>query len=160
MEKEFPSLIQPDSPTQKVGGGVTKQFVQVKHSRPMLSLSNTYSEGELEEFFTRVKNLLGHDNVDYVCELKYDGVAISIKYADGILTQALTRGDGVQGDDVTANIKTIKSVPLRLHGNYPPELEVRGEVIMPHDSFLKLNQEREDIGETPMLASRCFLFLP
>ena len=154
LEKEFPSLIQPDSPTQKVGGGVTKQFVQVKHSRPMLSLSNTYSEGELEEFFTRVKNLLGHDNVDYVCELKYDGVAISIKYADGILTQALTRGDGVQGDDVTANIKTIKSVPLRLHGNYPPELEVRGEVIMPHDSFLKLNQEREDIGETPFANPR------
>lgn len=148
LEKEYPSLVQPDSPTQRVGGDVIKQFTQVKHSRPMLSLSNTYSEAELNEFFSRVENGLGHNRVDYVCELKYDGVAISIKYVNGVISQALTRGDGVQGDDVTQNIKTIKSVPLRLQGNYPPELEVRGEVIMPHASFMKLNREREDIGET------------
>lgn len=148
LEKEYPSLVQPDSPTQRVGGDVIKQFAQVKHSRPMLSLSNTYSEEELGDFFSRVENGLGHSKVDYVCELKYDGVAISIKYVNGIISQALTRGDGIQGDDVTQNIKTIKSVPLRLHGNFPPEIEVRGEVIMPHASFIKLNQEREDIGES------------
>ena len=154
LEKQFPELIAPDSPTQRVGGEVTKQFKQVTHKNPMLSLGNTYSREELLEFFSRVENGLGIKNIDYVCELKYDGVAISLHYLDGLLVQAATRGDGIHGDDVTANVKTIRSVPLRLQGNYPHELEVRGEIIMPHKSFEKLNQEREDIGEPPLANPR------
>ena len=116
LEKQFPELIAPDSPTQRVGGEVTKQFKQVTHKNPMLSLGNTYSREELLEFFSRVENGLGIKNIDYVCELKYDGVAISLHYLDGLLVQAATRGDGIHGDDVTANVKTIRSVPLRLQG--------------------------------------------
>lgn len=148
LEKQFPELILPDSPTQRVGGDVIKQFQQVEHKHQMLSLGNTYSQGELNEFFSRTANLLQLSNIEYVCELKYDGVAISLIYENGILTQAVTRGNGTIGDDVTANVKTIKSIPLRLQGDYPQELEVRGEIIMPHDSFNALNKEREDIGET------------
>ncbi len=148
LEKQFPDLILPDSPTQRVGGNVTKQFQQVAHKHQMLSLGNTYSQGELNEFFSRTANLLQTSDIEYVCELKYDGVAISLIYIDGILKQAVTRGNGMIGDEVTTNVKTIKTIPLRLHGNYPKELEVRGEIIMPHESFNTLNKEREDIGET------------
>ena len=147
LEKEFPSLILPDSPTQRVGGAVTKQFKSVKHLNPMLSLSNTYSEEELGNFDKRTKNAIYLDEIEYVCELKYDGVAISLIYENGILQQAITRGDGIQGDDVTVNVKTIPSIPLRLRGNFPDKLEVRGEIIMPHDSFYSLNNEKEIQGE-------------
>ncbi len=147
LEKEFPSLVRPDSPTQRVGGEVTKRFTSVKHRLPMLSLANTYTESELGDFDKRVKTALYMDEVEYVCELKFDGVAISLIYENGILKQAVTRGDGVQGDDVTTNIKTIRSIPLKLHGDYPEQLEIRGEIFMPHDSFFALNKEKEDIGE-------------
>ena len=147
LEKVFPDLKLPDSPTQRVGGQVTKQFKQVKHTNPMLSLANTYSEEELDAFDVRTKNALYLDDIEYVCELKYDGVAISLIYENGILHQAVTRGDGVQGDDVTANVKTIRSIPLRLHGQFPDKLEVRGEIILPHESFRALNEEREIAGE-------------
>ena len=147
LEKEFPTLSLPDSPTQRVGGEITKRFTSVKHKYPMLSLANTYTESELEDFDKRVKTSLYMDDIEYVCELKYDGVAISLIYENGILKQAVTRGDGVQGDDVTTNVKTIRSIPLRLQGDYPNQLEVRGEIIMPHDSFHALNEEKESLGE-------------
>ena len=148
LEKEFPNFALPDSPTQRVGGQVTKRFATAKHANPMLSLSNTYSEEELHLFDTRTKNALYYsDEIDYVCELKYDGVAISLIYENGILQQAVTRGDGIQGDDVTVNVKTIRSIPLRLRGQFPERLEVRGEIILPHDSFFALNEEREIAGE-------------
>ena len=121
LEKEFPELQRPDSSSQRVGGGITKEFKSVKHKYPMLSLSNTYSEAELTEFDNRIKKAIAND-YDYVCELKYDGVAIGLTYIKGQLTQAVTRGDGVQGDDVSNNVKTIKSIPLKLRGqDYPDE---------------------------------------
>ena len=154
LEAQFPEFIFPDSPTQRVGGGITKEFRQVVHQYPMLSLGNTYSQGEVEDFITRTKKAIGED-VEFVCELKYDGVAIGLKYVDGFMVQAVTRGDGVQGDDVTTNIKTIRSIPLRLHGTgYPASFEIRGEVIMPHKSFDQLNLERTDIGEAPFANPR------
>ncbi|MDR1458874.1 MAG: NAD-dependent DNA ligase LigA, partial [Bacteroidales bacterium] len=147
LEKEYPSLILPDSPTQRVGGEITKRFKSVKHSNPMLSLSNTYSENELEDFDKRIRNTLYLEEIEYVCELKYDGVAISLIYEDGILQQAITRGDGIQGDDVTANVKTIRTIPLCLRGHFPERMEVRGEIILPHESFYTLNEEKEIAGE-------------
>ena len=153
LEAQFPQFCFPDSPTQRVGGAITKQFHSVKHRYPMLSLANTYSEEEVAEFDNRIRPLV-NDSLEYVCELKYDGVAISLRYEDGLLVQAVTRGDGVQGDDVTANVKTIRSIPLKLHGNYPPLFEVRGEIVMPHHSFEKLNREREEIGELPFANPR------
>lgn len=153
LERQYPEYILPDSPTQRVGGTITKQFESAPHLYPMLSLGNTYSEGDLQEFDTRVRGLLnGH--VEYVCELKYDGVAISLIYEHGILTRAVTRGDGTRGDVVTANVKTIGSVPLRLNGDFPDLLEARGEIIMPYDSFNSLNAEREDVGEQPFANPR------
>jgi DNA ligase (NAD+) len=145
LEAEYPGLITPDSPTQRVGADLTKEFVQVTHKYPMLSLGNTYSEDEIAEFDARVRKLLGEDP-EYVCELKYDGIAIGLTYRNGKLVQALTRGDGIQGDDVTTNIKTIKSIPLNLWGDFPKEVEIRGEVFMPRSSFNNLNSEREKNG--------------
>ena len=153
LEKAHPEYIQPDSPTQRVGGTITKQFKTVTHRYPMLSLGNTYSEEDLIEFDRRIRTLV-HEPVEYVCELKYDGVAISLTYEHGLLVQGATRGDGRQGDDVTANIKTIRSVPLRLHGDYPNWLEVRGEIILPHKQFNQLNEEREEMGEQPFANPR------
>ena len=153
LEKAHPEYIQPDSPTQRVGGTITKQFKTVTHRYPMLSLGNTYSEEDLIEFDHRIRTLV-HEPVEYVCELKYDGVAISLTYEHGLLVQGATRGDGRQGDDVTANIKTIRSVPLRLHGDYPDWLEVRGEIILPHKQFNQLNEEREEMGEQPFANPR------
>lgn len=153
LERQYPEYVQPDSPTQRVGGTVTKQFESVAHIYPMLSLGNTYSEGDLQEFDTRVRDLL-NGPVEYVCELKYDGVAISLIYEHGILARAVTRGDGTRGDVVTANVKTIGSVPLSLTGDYPDLLEARGEIIMPFDSFNALNAEREEIGEPPFANPR------
>lgn len=153
LEAGFPDLIRPDSPTLRVGGEPTKNFETVVHRYPMLSLSNTYSEAELKDFDTRVRKVTG-DNVEYVCELKYDGLSIGLIYKNGILDQAVTRGDGIQGDDVTNNARTIKSIPLKLHGKYPPDFEIRGEIFMNIDGFNKMNAEREEVGEQPFANPR------
>lgn len=148
LENQFPQFKSPDSPTQRVGGTITKEFATVYHKYPMLSLSNTYSQKELEDFDARVAKGLEGDAYEYFCELKFDGVSISLTYENGKLTRGVTRGDGVRGDDVTANVKTIRSIPLMIKGKaVPPVFEVRGEVFLPKDVFLQLNKEREDIGE-------------
>lgn len=146
LEKQFPDLLSPHSPSQRVGGDVTKKFESLQHSYPMLSLSNTYSENEVREWIARLEKALGFVP-DLVCELKYDGVAISITYKNGLLVQALTRGDGERGENVTNNVKTIRSIPLRLKGNFPDDVVIRGELFMPFDRFQQLNKERELIGE-------------
>jgi DNA ligase (NAD+) len=149
LETEFPELKYDYSPTQRVGGTVTKSFETVYHKFPMLSLGNTYSEDEIREFDKRIHKLVDDDAVEYICELKFDGVAISITYENGILAQAVTRGDGEKGDNVTANVKTIRNLPLKLKGNdYPDLFEVRGEVFMPHKIFDQLNLERKNNDET------------
>jgi DNA ligase (NAD+) len=154
LEKEFPELVKPTSPSQRVGGYVTKEFKQVKHKYPMLSLGNTYSEQELNDFDERVRKVVG-DDLEYVCELKYDGVAISLIYKNGLLDQAITRGDGTQGDDITINTRTIRSIPLKLQGyGYPYEFEMRGEVYLPLKIFEKINKEREDAGDEPFANPR------
>jgi len=148
LENEFPELKQPDSPTQRVGGTVTKEFENVVHQYPMLSLGNTYSKEELEEFDVRVAKGLEGEPYDYFCELKFDGVSISLVYENGILIKAITRGDGVRGDNVIANAKTIRSLPLKIKLEpIPSRFEVRGEVFLSKEVFKKLNQEQEDIGE-------------
>lgn len=154
LEKSFPQFAQPDSPTQRVGGQITKEFEMVEHTYPMMSLSNTYSESELRDFDERVQKALG-ENYQYVCELKFDGVAIGLTYKDGILQRAVTRGDGVRGDNVTANVKTIRTIPLKLKGkDYPDEFEIRGEIILDKKSFERINAERIDIGEAPFANPR------
>lgn len=153
LEREYPEFVRPDSPTQRVGGTITKQFENAAHVYPMLSLGNTYSESDLNEFDARVRNLLNAP-LEYVCELKYDGVAISLIYEHGLLVRAVTRGDGVRGDVVTTNVKTIGTVPLRLTGDFPDMLEARGEIVMPFHSFEALNAEREEIGEQPFANPR------
>lgn len=155
LEKQHPKLAQPDSPTQRVGGAITKEFRQIRHQYPMLSLGNTYSREELQEFDERVRKGLNGEPFEYVCELKIDGVAISLIYENGVLTQAITRGDGVQGDEVTANARTIKSLPLKLQSpDFPERFEVRGEIFMPFKVFDAINAEREDIGEAPLANPR------
>jgi DNA ligase (NAD+) len=155
LEKQYPEFALPDSPTQRVGGSITKEFRQVEHQYPMLSLGNTYSEEELRDFDERVRKGLNGADFEYVCELKVDGVAISLIYENGILAKAITRGDGVRGDEVSTNAKTIKSIPLRLlNGNYPERFEVRGEIVMPFKVFDTINAEREDIGEPPLANPR------
>jgi len=149
LERAHPELITPDSPTRRVGGQPTKEFPSVTHTVPMLSLANTYDEVEVRDFDRRVREALGTSPVRYVCELKFDGVAVSLVYRDGLLVRGATRGDGVQGDDVTPNIRTIRSVPLRLRSDRPEsgELEVRGEVYMTRHDFERMNEEREKAGE-------------
>lgn len=152
LEAEFPELLSSESPSQRVGGTITKEFPAVQHKYPMLSLSNSYSKEEMEEFMARVSKTLERD-AEYVCELKFDGVAISITYENGKMVRAVTRGDGVQGDEITANIRTIRSLPLQLNaGDYPAQFEVRGEVYFPQENFERLNREREEIGE-PLYAN-------
>jgi DNA ligase (NAD+) len=147
LEKEHPEFLKSDSPSQRVGGQITKEFKNIKHKYPMLSLGNTYSESELADFDERVKKALNAP-FEYVCELKYDGVAIGLTYKDGVLVQAVTRGDGESGDDVTTNVKTIRSIPIKLRGNnYPDEFEIRGEIFMPRKAFDEINKEREEIGD-------------
>ncbi|MEN9302617.1 MAG: hypothetical protein RL264_1046 [Bacteroidota bacterium] len=146
LEAQFPEFTEDNSPTKRVGGDITKKFESVKHRFPMLSLSNTYSEEEIVEWETRLKKAVG-ENLEFVCELKYDGVAIGLRYENGQLSRAVTRGDGEQGEDVTTNVRTIRSIPLSLHGNFPSDFEIRGEIFMPIANFRKLNEEREDIGE-------------
>ncbi|MDX1904452.1 MAG: NAD-dependent DNA ligase LigA [Thermonemataceae bacterium] len=150
LEALYPSYRLPYSPTLRVGGDISKEFAAIKHRYPMLSLGNTYSEAELRDFDERVKKILNSPNpVEYICELKFDGVSMSLIYENGLLKQGITRGDGTQGDDVSNNIKTIRSIPLKLsQQGYPDFFEVRGEVYLSKENFEKLNREREDIGET------------
>ncbi len=146
LEAEYPDFAQPNSPTKRVGGSITKKFETVVHQYPMLSLSNSYSREELIEFDQRVQKLAGK-KVEYTCELKYDGVAIGVSYKNGQLHRAVTRGDGTKGDDITENVKTIRSIPLVLKGDYPEEFEIRGEIFYPLSVFKALNESREEAGE-------------
>ncbi len=166
LEREFPEFDSPDSPTHKVGSDIAASvdgnaekaartgFVQRPHRYPMLSLSNTYSISEIEDFVNRAENILGHTDFSYSCELKFDGTAICLNYTDGKLASALTRGDGIQGDDVTENALRITNIPHSLQGNYPEDFEIRGEVLMPFEAFESLNREREENGEAPFANPR------
>jgi DNA ligase (NAD+) len=147
LEAAFPQFADPNSPTQQVGGDITKNFNTVPHSTRMLSLGNTYNKEELLDFDTRVAKLIGGIAYQYTAELKFDGFAIALRYTDGKLSQAITRGDGTQGDDVTANVRTIRCIPHQLKGNYPDNLEVRGEIFMHKAAFQRLNEERAKNGE-------------
>lgn len=151
LEKEHPEYADENSPTMRVGSDLNKNFTQVAHKYPMLSLGNTYSESEVTDFYERVKKALNED-FEICCELKYDGTSISLTYEDGKLVHAVTRGDGEKGDDVTDNVKTIRTIPLVLHGDYPSTFEIRGEILMPWESFEALNRERED-REEPLFAN-------
>lgn len=144
LEKKYPELKSPDSPTQRVGGIVLEGFQKVNHSVPMLSLDNTYNEEEILEFHKRVLKNLKKENVEYLCELKIDGVSVALRYKDGVLSQAITRGDGTVGEDITENVKTIPAIPLRLRKNV--SIEVRGEIYMPKKEFVRINSEREEKG--------------
>ncbi len=158
LENQYPAFRLPDSPTLRVGGGIVKEFATVPHRYPMLSLGNTYSDEELLEFDERIKKLIPNTLYEYVCELKFDGVALSLRYEKGELVLATTRGDGKEGDDITANAKTIRSIPLKIHdSDIPVEFEVRGEVILPNKEFERLNSEiveeniqREKEGKKPL----------
>jgi len=152
LEEQHPELYDSNSPTQRVGSDLTKEFERVPHRYPMLSLANTYSESEITDFFDRAARLL-NEPFEIVCELKFDGVSISLIYENGELMNAVTRGDGVMGDDVTANVKTIRAIPLRLQGDdFPPQFEIRGEILLPWKSFDRLNREREE-QEEPLFAN-------
>ena len=154
LEGEYPEFSDPNSPTQRVGSDINQEFIQVKHLYPMLSLSNSYSEQELIDFDQRIKKMI-IEPYEYVCELKFDGTSISITYENGQLKRAVTRGDGEKGDDVTANARTIRSIPLRIKGkDHPKTFEVRGEVLLPFSVFSELNQSREEIGEMPFANPR------
>lgn len=162
LEKQFPEFLSASSPSQRVGGTITKEFKTVKHKYPMLSLSNSYSAEDMVDFDRKVREGLGlqstdlfsSSSVNYVCELKFDGLSIGLTYENGELKQAITRGDGVQGDDVTTNAKTIKSIPLKLKGNYPSLFEIRGEIFMSRTVFDSINKEREEIGDAPLANPR------
>jgi DNA ligase (NAD+) len=149
FEDSNPQFFDENSPTQRVGGTITKNFATVKHDYRMYSLDNSYSKEDLLDWEIRLQKVLGDVPLEYTCELKYDGASISITYENGKLTRAVTRGDGFQGDDVTNNIKTIKSIPLQLKGTFPDKFDIRGEIILPFAGFEKMNQELIEIGETP-----------
>ena len=148
LEAQYPDMHDPNSPTLRVGGEVTKNFKTIAHAQRMYSLDNSYSKEDLLDWETRIKKMVDGP-IQYTCELKYDGASISLTYKDGVLFQALTRGDGSQGDDVTANVKTIKSVPLKLKGDYPNFFEIRGEIILPFEGFHAMNKARVEAGEEP-----------
>jgi DNA ligase (NAD+) len=154
LEAKHPEFYDDSSPTLRVGGMVTKNFETVVHEHRMYSLDNSYSKEDLEDWEKRIQRNLGDVPVQFTCELKYDGASISISYEKGRLVKAVTRGDGFQGDDVTTNIKTIKSVPLQLKGDYPEKFDIRGEIVLPFDGFLKMNQERIENGEDPYMNPR------
>ena len=143
LENQFPEWADANSPTKRVGGDITKKFPTVVHEYPMLSLSNTYSTEEIIDWENRVKKGVG-GVLNYVCELKYDGVAIGIRYENGEFVRAVTRGDGTQGEDISANVKTIRAIPLKLRGDYPAVFEIRGEIFFPLANFQRLNKEREE----------------
>ena len=154
LERQFPEYDDPNSPSRRVGSDISNEFVQVRHKYPMLSLANTYSFAELTDFDNRIRKALP-DPYEYVCELKFDGVAIGLTYRNGRLVQAVTRGDGTVGDDVTTNVRTIRAIPLELHGTgYPDEFEIRGEIFLPRSVFDDLNRERDEIGEAPFANPR------
>lgn len=148
LEAKYPEFFDPNSPSQRVGGEITKNFETIPHEYRMYSLDNSYSKEDLLDWETRIKKLI-EGEISYTCELKYDGASISLTYENGLLVRALTRGDGFQGDNVTANVKTIKSVPLKLKGDYPSKFDIRGEIVLPFDGFNKMNEERIEIGEEP-----------
>ncbi|MFM1912337.1 MAG: hypothetical protein RIR51_175, partial [Bacteroidota bacterium] len=153
LEEQYPLFAKPDSPTQRVGGKINKEFETVVHQYRMLSLSNTYNDQELEDFDERIRKGLDGGDYEYVCELKFDGVALSFWYENGLLIKGVTRGDGTRGDDITDNIKTIKDIPLRIKGSrFPDSFEVRGEGYMPLESFERINAEKEAKGE-PLMAN-------
>lgn len=154
LERQYPELASPLSPTKRVGGEVNKNFRQVQHRFPMLSLGNTYSIEEIEDFEARTRKLLDGTPFTYTCELKYDGVAIGLTYRHGQLVQAVTRGNGTTGDDITINAKTIPTIPLRLSGDYPDDFEVRGEVVYPFEAFEAMNRQREADGDEPFANPR------
>ena len=151
LESAHPEFFDPNSPTQRVGSDLNAAFVQVAHRYPMLSLANTYSAGDVADWYERVSRSLG-EPFEVICELKYDGTSISLIYENGTLQQAVTRGDGIRGDDVTANVRTIRSIPLQLHGDFPAQFEIRGEILMPWTVFERLNRERE-AQEEPLFAN-------
>ena len=154
LEARYPEFYDPSSPSLRVGGMITKNFATVVHEHRMYSLENSYSKEDVEDWEKRIQRNLGDVPVAFTCELKYDGASISITYENGKLMKAVTRGDGIQGDDVTNNIKTIKSVPLQLKGDYPPKFDIRGEIVLPIDGFLKMNEERVNNGEEPYMNPR------
>lgn len=156
LEAKHPELYDPNSPTMRVGSDITKEFKQVAHKHPMLSLANTYNEQDVEEWYQQVSRGLEGEEFEVCCEMKYDGLSISLIYEQGQLVQAVTRGDGVYGDDVTTNVRTIRSIPLMLQPGlgYPDSFEIRGEILMPWNSFNRLNEEREEIGEQPFANPR------
>ena len=154
LETKHPEFFDPNSPSQRVGGGVTKNFRNHTHKFPMYSLSNSYSKEEIEQWETRIQKVLGDQEVTYTCELKYDGASISLTYKNGVLLYGVTRGDGAQGDDVTQNLKTIPTIPLKLRGDYPDFFEIRGEIILPIKGFQAMNEERVKAGEDPYMNPR------
>ena len=156
LERTYPALQTTDSPTQRVGGAPTKQFPTVTHSTPMLSLANAYTEEELQDFDRRVRTLLGAESPSYVAELKFDGVALTLEYRNGVLTRGATRGDGTQGDDITGNLRTIRSIPLTLREGItpPPRIEVRGEAFMHREDFERMNRQRTEAGEKAFINPR------
>ncbi len=154
LEEKHPEFYDAASPTLRVGGGITKNFETVVHNERMYSLDNSYSKEDLEDWEKRIQRILGDTQVEFTCELKYDGASINLTYENGKLVRAVTRGDGFQGDDVTTNIKTIKSVPLQLKGDYPPKFDIRGEIVLPFEGFAKMNAERVENGEEPYMNPR------
>lgn len=152
LEAQYPQFITPDSPTQRVGSDLTNEFPSVQHLVPMQSLSNAYSYEELQDYMNRTNRLLGTTSVEYIVEQKIDGVSINLRYENGILQLALTRGDGIMGEDITANAKTVKDIPL--HIDYPKLIEIRGEIFMTHDEFLQINKKRVENGEEPFANPR------
>ena len=154
LEEKHPELVTPESPTQRVGAPPSNRFAPVEHARPMLSLSNVFDEAELRAFDQRVRKALGREDVGYVCELKIDGLAINLTYQDGAFVQGATRGDGTTGEDVTANLRTIQSIPLALREKVRGRVDVRGEVYLPTRSFEATNRERVERGEAPFANPR------
>ncbi len=156
LERQYPEWVREDSPTHRVGGSITKEFAAVEHRYPMLSLSNTYSEQELLDWDERIRKVLGQEPYEYICEVKFDGISLSMVYENGVLKRGVTRGDGQRGDDITVNVKTIRSLPLRIKSPLAgvPVFEIRGEGFLPNKEFLRINAEREDIGEPPLANPR------
>ena len=154
LEREYPEFFDANSPTKRVGGGVTKNFKTQLHRYPMYSLSNTYSKEELMQWVTRVKKVLGNEKFEFTCELKYDGASISLTYERGEFLRGVTRGDGSQGDDVSMNLRTIPTIPLELKGDYPSFFEIRGEIVLPFEGFKAMNEQRIKMGEEPFMNPR------
>ena len=154
LEKNYPEVDDPNSPTKRIGSDITNKFETYVHNEKMYSLDNAYSYEEILEWEKRIKKTIKSEDIEYSCELKYDGASINISYEKGLLVRAVTRGDGFKGDDVTRNIKTIKNIPLKLIGDFPPKFDIRGEIIIPIDGFKKMNKEKEDNGEQPYMNPR------